>query len=162
MRKICFLGCAAVNDEGIIGLAKELVYLEEIDVGHTNITRESLRELPNLCLNLKKVNIIGCKKLNACDDLVLKQQGINVESGEDVFRFHLIPEYNSDLPRITTSVLKTRITLSLHKVYKYLVKKLAELIFDDENNDTPIDQSVIIVCNGEILSPSLQLKSVKE
>ena len=73
LRKICFLGCAAVNDEGVIGLARELPYLEEIDVGHTNITRESLRELPILCLNLKKVNIIGCKKLNACDDLVLKQ-----------------------------------------------------------------------------------------
>lgn len=74
----------------------------------------------------------------------------------------MIPEYNSDLPRITTSVLKTRITLSLHKVYKYLVKKLAELIYEDEGNDTPIEQSVIIVCNGEVLSPSLQLKSVKE
>ena len=155
LRKICFLGCAALKDEGVIGLAKELTYLEEIDVGSTNITGESLRELTTLCLNLKKVNITGCKKLNASDDLILKQQGINVESGEDVFRFHLIPEYNSDLPRITTSVLKTRSTLSLHKVYKYLVKKLEETNYEDESNDTPIEQSVIIICNGEVLSTSL-------
>ena len=151
---MCFLGCAALKDEGIIGLAKELTFLEEIDVGSTNITGESLRELTIFCLNLKKVNITGCKKLNASDDLILRQNSINVESGEDVFRFHLIPEYNSDLPKITTSVLKTRSTLSLHKVYKYLVKKLEEANFEDEN-DTPIEQSVIIVCNGEALSSSL-------
>lgn len=69
---------------------------------------------------------MGCKKLNASDDLILKRNKINVESGEDVFRFHLIPEYNSDLPRITNSVLKTRSTLSLYKVFKYLIKKLNE------------------------------------
>lgn len=57
--------------------------------------------------------------------------GINVESGEDVFRFHLIPEYYSDLPRITNSVLKTRSTLSIHKVFKYLVKKLNETYITD-------------------------------
>lgn len=67
---------------------------------------------------------MGCKKLNVSDDLMLRKNKINVESGEDVFRFNLIPEYNSDLPRITSSVLKTRSTLSLHKVYKYLLKKL--------------------------------------
>lgn len=73
LRKICFLGCAALKDEGVIGLAKDLTYLEEIDVGSTNITGESLRSLTSLCLNLKKVNITGCKKLNASDDIVLKQ-----------------------------------------------------------------------------------------
>ena len=161
LRKLCFLGCAALKDDGIIGLAKELTFLEEIDVGSTNITGESLRELTIFCLNLKKVNITGCKKLNASDDLILRQNSINVESGEDIFRFHLVPEYNSDLPKITTSVLKTRSTLSLHKVYKYLVKKLEEANFEDES-DAPIEQSVIIVCNGEILSSSLQLKKVKE
>ena len=64
------------------------------------------------------------KTLNSHDDLVLRNHGINVEAGEDVFRFHLMPDHNSDLPRITHSVLKTRSTLSLHKVYRYLIKKL--------------------------------------
>lgn len=125
------MGCANLKDEGVIGLARQLTYLEEIDVGSTSITGLCLREIVDLCLALKKVNIIGCKKLNVSDDLVLKQNGINVESGEDVFRFYLIPEYNSDLPRITSSVLKTRSTLSLQKVYKYLVKKLEELNYED-------------------------------
>lgn len=48
-------------------------------------------------------------------------------SGEDVFRFHLVPEYYSGLDRITSSVLKTRSTLSVNKVFKYLVKKLNEI-----------------------------------
>ena len=73
---------------------------------------------------MRFVNIMGCKKLNASDELILKKNNINVEFGEDVFRFHLVPYYYSDLPKITTSVLKTRSTLSVHKVFKYLVKKL--------------------------------------
>ena len=92
-----------------------------------------------MCLNLRRVNITGCKRLNGYDDLQLKQHGINVESGEDVFRFHLVPEYNSDLPRITNSVLKTRGTLSLHKVYKYLLKKLDELEFQQAPDEVPIE-----------------------
>ena len=60
-------------------------------MGSTNITGETLRKLVTVCLDLKKVNITGCKRLNASDDIVLKQHGINVEAGEDVFRFFLIP-----------------------------------------------------------------------
>lgn len=94
--------------------------------------------------------------MNASDDLVLKQHGINVEAGEDVFRFHLIPEYNSDLPKITSSVLKTRSTLSLHKVYKYLIKKLeennAEDLIPDFHNPINHDGAIVILCNGKELS----------
>ena len=70
------------------------------------------------------MNISGCKRLNASDDSILRSNKINFEGGEDIFRFYLLPEQNSDLPKITNSVLKTRSTLSLHKVYKYLFKKL--------------------------------------
>ena len=162
LRRVCVLGCANLKDEGVIGLARQLTYLEEIDVGSTSITGLCLREIVDLCLALKKVNIIGCKKLNVSDDLVLKQNGINVESGEDVFRFYLIPEYNSDLPRITSSVLKTRSTLSLQKVYKYLVKKLEELNYEDQpEDDASIDQSIVIMCNGMQVDTGMQLKIIK-
>jgi hypothetical protein len=127
LQKLCLLGCPNIKDEGAISLCLQLPYLEDLDLGSTNITNVTINEIVNICLNLRKVNLIGCKKLNSSDDLILKRHKINVESGEDVFRFHLIPCYNSDLPRITTSVLKTRSTLSLHKVYKYLVKKLSEI-----------------------------------
>ena len=86
------LGCSNIKDDGIKELAKNLKYLEEVDIGGTNITSESLRELVTMCLNLKKVNITGCKRLNASDDYILKQNKINVEGGEDVFRFYLVPE----------------------------------------------------------------------
>lgn len=78
-----------------------------------------------------------------------------MESGEDVFRFHLVPEYNSDLPRITNSVLKTRGTLSLHKVYKYLLKKLDELEYQQAADELPIEQSLVILCQGNVLNTSL-------
>lgn len=85
-----------------------------------------------------------------------------MESGEDIFRFHLVPEYNSDLPRITTSVLKTRSTLSLHKVYKYLIKKLIENQCDDITEDGTPESYVVIVCNGTVLDPTIQLKAAHE
>ena len=137
LRKVCFLGCGNLKDSGVIGLANWLPYLEELDVGSTGITGQTLREIVTVCLNLRKMNITGCKRINSSDDQVLKNNGINVEAGEDVFRFHLMPDYNSDLPKITQSVLKTRSTLSLFKVYRYLVKKLQEANVEDylESNE---------------------------
>ena len=96
-----------------------------------------------------------------------------------MFRFHLLPELiSSDLPQITKSVLKTRSTLGLNKVYKYLFRRLLTLKVDDlirNENDLPESQysepnidSIIpeekieILCNGRYLKPTLQLKDVKE
>ena len=110
------LGCSNIKDDGVVNLCKELTYLEVIDLGSTGITNVSLQEIVQVCLNIRTVNILGCKRLNVSDYLILKNHRVNVESGEDVFRFNLIPEFGSDLPRITSSVLKTRSTLSLHKV----------------------------------------------
>lgn len=130
------LGCINVKDEGIKEIAQHLKYLEDIDIGGTNITAESLRDLVALCLNLRKVNISGCKRLNAYDDRILLKNKINVEGGDDVFRFHLFPEQFSDLPRIHAGVLKTRGTLSMHKVYKYLIKKLSsEKVIEEQSDD---------------------------
>ena len=125
LSRISLLGCMNIKDQGVIELASNLKYLEEIDLGGTSITGEVLREMVGLCLNLRRVNISGCKNLNASDDQILRRHKINVESGEDIFRFYLFPDRTSDLPKITTGILKTRGTLSLNKVYKYLTKKLA-------------------------------------
>ena len=81
-----------MKDDGIKELAKNLKYLEDIDLGGTSLTSEALRELVTSCMNLQRVNITGCKKLNSSDDIILKKKRINVEAGEDVFRFYLIPE----------------------------------------------------------------------
>ena len=52
LRRLCLLGCANFNDEGLIDLLKDLTYIEELDLGSTHITGESLREMVILCLNL--------------------------------------------------------------------------------------------------------------
>jgi hypothetical protein len=140
-----------------------MLYLEDLDIGGTSITSESLTDLVTLCLNLRKVNISGCKKLNASDDTILKKHKINVESGEDVFRFYLFPESRSELPEITRSVLKTRGTLSMNKVYRYLNKKLAaDKAIPEVPEDKPADLAVQILCNGNLLNPFMQLKVVRE
>ena len=98
--------------------------------------------------------------MNASDDLILKKHKINVESGEDIFRFYLLPEYAFDLPRITTSVLKTRSTLSIHKVQKYLIKKINEVQVDEGLHYEDYQVQVVITCNGEVLDLSKQLKDL--
>ena len=136
-----------VKDEGIKEIAAKLKYLEELDIGGTNITSDSLQELVTLCLNLRKLNISGCKKLNASDELILKRH---------IFRFYLLPEINSDLPKITTSVLKTRGTLSMNKVYKYLIKKLShEKAIEDVPDDQQAESVVEILCNGHLLNAQI-------
>ena len=72
LSRVILLGCSSIKDDGIKDLARNLKYLEDIDIGGTGVTADSLRELVTLCLNLKKVNITGCKRLNASDDNILK------------------------------------------------------------------------------------------
>ena len=51
----------------------------------------------------------------------------------------------------------------MHKVYKYLIKKLSsEKVIDDLPDDQPADSLVEILCNGTLLNPYILLKSVKE
>lgn len=91
LKRVCLLGCVNIKDDGVISLAQHLTYLEDLDLGSTSITNATINEIVLVCLNLRKTNLLGCKKLNSADDLILKRHKINVESGEDVFRFHLIP-----------------------------------------------------------------------
>ena len=95
--------------------------------------------------------------------MIFKKHKINVEAGEDVFRFHLQPEENSDLPKITSSVLKTRGTLSMNKVYRYLIRKLAsEKAIEQVPDDQQADSVIEISCNGVLLNTFIQLKVVRE
>ena len=163
MTKVVMLGCLTIKDDSVKELAKHLTYLEDLDLGGTSITSESLFELVGNCLNLRKVNISGCKKLNASDDTILKKHKINVESGEDIFRFHLFPLAGTELPEITKSVLKTRGSLSMNKVYIYLIKKLAaEKALEESLLDQPADHFIEILCNGVTLNTFIQLRSVRE
>lgn len=66
------LGCANIKDDGLKEISRSLRYLEELDIGGTQVTGDGLREIVSGCLNIRKINIVGCKKLNASDDLILK------------------------------------------------------------------------------------------
>ena len=71
LHKVILLGCFNVKDEGVRELAKNLRYLEDIDISGSSITASVLQDLVTYCLNLQKVNISGCKKLNASDEKIL-------------------------------------------------------------------------------------------
>ena len=152
-----------IKDQGVRDICRTHKYLEDFDIGGTDITSEVLRDIVTICISLRKVNISGCKRLNASDDQILKKYKINVESGEDIFRFHLFPHPSSELPKITTSVLKTRGTLSMNKVFKYLIKKLqTDKAIEEIPESQQPDSVVEILCNGALLSPLMQLKNVRQ
>ena len=51
----------------------------------------------------------------------------------------------------------------MHKVYRYLIKKLqAEKAIEELPEDSLADSLVEILCAGAVLSPQIQLKSVKD
>lgn len=86
-----------------------------------------------------------------------------------MFRFNLLPEPFSGLKKITQSVLKTRSTLSIYRVYKYLAKRLIndmnllppefpEAIID--HDEFVVKLNIEIHCQGVALQPHLQLKQV--
>ena len=128
LRKLNVLGCIKIEDEGVKSIGANFPYLEELDLGGTSTTINGLQELVNNAKHLKSVFIKGCKRLNVSDDQILLRRKISCTPVEDTFRFHLMPELSqSDLPPITRSVLKTRSTLGLNKVYKYLFKRLISL-----------------------------------
>jgi hypothetical protein len=47
------------------------VFIQDVDVGGTNVTANGLNELVQNCKYLQKVGIKGCKKLNNSDDQIL-------------------------------------------------------------------------------------------
>jgi hypothetical protein len=154
LKKVILLGCLLIKDSGVIPLAKELRHLEDIDIGGTMITHVSLKELVTNCKKLKSVNITSCKKIYSHDHMILKTNSINGESGDDIFRFYLTPLPYSELPKITQSVLKTRSTLSLFRVQKYLLKKFAERNVEEQFGAIH-DWHLEILCNGTVLSPHI-------
>lgn len=125
LRTLNLLGCVNIKDDGIIHLNKTNEKLETLNLAGTSVTSECIYFIVREgAISLHNVNIVGCKKLKQNDQEMLKSHGFNVQGGEDVFRFNLLPEPFSGLKKITQSVLKTRSTLSIYRVYKYLAKRL--------------------------------------
>jgi len=86
-----------------------------------------------------------------------------------VFRFNLLPEPFSGLRKITQSVLKTRSTLSIYRVYKYLAKRLISdmNLLTPEMSDNNFDHDEFITsinleihCQGVVLEPHMQLREI--
>lgn len=172
LKTLNLLGCVSVKDDGIIHLNKTNDNITTLNLAGTSITSECIYFIIREgALSLKNVNIVGCKKLKANDQDLLKSHGFNVKGGEDVFRFNLLPEPFSGLKKITQSVLKTRSTLSIYRVYKYLAKRLINdlsLVPQDypeqyiDHDEFISKLNIEIHCQGEPLQPHLQLKDVFE
>lgn len=170
LKTLNLLGWVNVKDEGIISLNKTNDNLETLNLSGTSITSEWIYFIiREAAIWLKNVNIVGCKKLKNSDQDILKSHGFNVLCGEDTFRFNLLPEPFYGLRKITQSVLKTRSTLSIFRVYKYLAKRLINdmNIFSPEVTENHLDHdefinslNLEIHCQGFTLEPQLQLKDV--
>jgi len=77
LRKLNLLGCTKVEDEGLKHISAQFKFMEELDLGGTNITAVGLRDLVKSNSKLNSVSIMGCKKLNNSDDQILIRSKIN-------------------------------------------------------------------------------------
>lgn len=177
LEKLNLLWCTKIEDEGLNLIAKQFELIKDLNLGGTNVSANGLRDMVGKCEYLTRVSIMGCKKLNHSDDQILLRKQIQCEGVDDVFRFQLQPDVcSNDLPPITKSVLKTRSTLSLNKVYKYLFKRLNQIKIDDlirnEADPTQVlseasidaivpEEKIEIMCNGHYLKSTLQLNEVR-
>ena len=57
-----------IEDEGLISISKQFEFIKDLDLGGTLISSTGLRELVRNSVHLKRVSIMGCKKLNHSDD----------------------------------------------------------------------------------------------
>lgn len=96
----------------------------------------------------------------------MERNGLTVKAGEDLFRFYLLPDPFCELKKVTNSVLKTRSTLSIHRVSRYLAKRLLAETLNLSGNtlENSIDHDrkfkdlkIEIHYRGTILRPEQQL-----
>lgn len=72
----------------------------------------------------------------------LKNHGLNVQGGEDLYRFYLVPDPFCEIKRITNSVLKTWSTLSIYWVNRYLAKRLLKEKSNNLNGSGSFENSI--------------------
>eukprot|EP00742_Colponemidia_sp_Colp-10_P006503 GILJ01006968.1.p1 GENE.GILJ01006968.1~~GILJ01006968.1.p1 ORF type:complete len:656 (-),score=43.23 GILJ01006968.1:188-2155(-) len=166
LRHLNLLGCFNVSDIGIQAIADACTKLETVNLGGTRVTGQGLDYLRSKCPNLKLINIMGCKFVLGMEQQDrLREVGVTLEAGEDTFRFYLVPHSSTDLPRITTSVLKTRSTLSMQRVYRYLLRKLnmdlPALPGGRDGDTVSPDMIVEIFCGNSLLPLDMPLFEVK-
>lgn len=172
LKTLYLLGCVCVKDEGVLYLCKNSDTLETINLSGTCITSSCIYTLANESgISLQNINIIGCKKLKSSDHELLTRRGFNVKHGEDIFRFNLLPEPFSGFKKISQNVLKTRSTLSIYRIYKYLARRIISNIklLQPSFPEIAIDHDLFIEklnieihCEGTVLPHYMQLKDISE
>jgi len=158
LSKLNLMGCFNITDSGIHVILRKCRELENLNLGGTYITSPTVEHIRKYGKNLESVNVVGCKRLTSQDVRQLEAQCQKVYSGEDTFRFYLIPHKPSELAPITHSVLKSRSTLSMQRVYKYLLRKLN---IDYNTMGMTPDSIAEILCMGVILPLEMSLQDVK-
>ena len=81
LKKLSLLGCCNITDAGIIMLLNRVGGdLEDLDLSETNLTLDNIGDLTNRFLNLKKLNLLGCRNItDAGTVLLLNRVGGDLE-----------------------------------------------------------------------------------
>mmetsp|Transcript_19266 Transcript_19266/g.35347 ORF Transcript_19266/g.35347 Transcript_19266/m.35347 type:complete len:229 (+) Transcript_19266:1114-1800(+) len=128
-------------------MLSKVAEIERLNISGTCVTREGLRVIANSLPNLKVLTANCCRLLNPEDRELL--QRVTVDINEDVFRFHLEPTPGSKLPHITSNVLRTRSSLSILRVSKYIRRRL-------DKDDIEVD----VVFEDKVLTPYQTLNEI--
>jgi len=158
LKYLSLLGCHNVGDKGVCRILSKCSNLIDLDVGGTNITMKTIQYIISYCPNLRVVRLKGCKRLNINHIMLLEEQGTYVDSGDDICRFYMLPEREGEFVKITDNILKTRSSLSVYKLYRFLQEKLGKA---DKNLTYEELENLQITCNKSVVPMNYTVEDIK-
>jgi hypothetical protein len=154
LRSLSLQSCHHVTDKGVRYLLERCHELEEINLGGTQITMKTIDFILSNCPSIKRLGLKGCDEINEISVKMLEEKNIEVDYGESICQFLLMPEKENELPTITNNLFKGRSTLSIHRVKNFLEEKLKKLCGKDIKD-------IEFVCNKKVLEEHYTLHDVK-
>jgi len=154
LRSLSLQSCHHITDKGVCWLLERCKDLEEINLGGTQITTKTLEFILKRCHSLKRLGLKGCDGINEITVQSLEEKGIEVEYGESICKFLLLPEKENELPSVSSNPFKGRSSLSIHRLKNFLQEKLKKCTGKDVSD-------LEITCNSMVLGEHYTLHDIK-
>lgn len=152
LSELNLLGCYSLTDNGLGAMMSGATAIERLNISGSCVTRDGLQLIAQKLPRLIELTANCCKLLTAADSGLISRATVHIY--EDIFRFQLEPTPGSKLPSITSNVLRTRSSLSILRVSKYICRRL-------ERNDIDVDvRTTQVVFADKVLTPYQTLQEI--
>ena len=147
LKSLNLLGCVHINDDAVALVTLGNFFLEELDLSGTCITKVGLLAIKDNCQYLKRLKASACRNLEQTDSAIFSH--IDIDISEDSVRFYLQPSKDSRLQKFTNNILRTRRSLSVHRIAQFVQRRLV------------LDSEIDVLYDGKCLAHYICLNELK-